>query len=645
MENQKKASGKKWIVVLCIVLALALIGGGAFLAYKFIFNNPEKKYEKAMSQAADFMDEEEYKSAIDSYKEALEYEDEDEDALEGISVAYKKLGDEYLAKEDYEKAYSNYKKAYKDVENKEAMKAALNLCYEQAVKANEEYDDEACEEWAVKYDELASKLGESDFLTKFYYELFDPEANQPAVNLPVEEEPEWEEPEWEEPEVVEPEVEEPEVIVPEVTGPTNDPDVDHINVWSYTDEVPRMIDEYLARHPEFPYEIYTTIIATTDGIYQPALDAALMVGGADAPDIYCVESAFALKYTQGDASAYAATYEELGLDVVNKIREADIASYSVEIGTRPSDGQVVALGYQGNGGAFIYNRSIAKDTWGTDDPSYIKDVIGGGSGSWDYFWAAADTLRGKGYAIISGDGDIWHSIENSAAQGWIVDGKLNIDPKRESFLDIAKMLEENDWHNSTQDWDNGWYTDIKSLGEKPVFGFFGPAWLINYVMAGNSGDTYGDWAVCEAPVGFYWGGTWILANKDSKVKKAVGEIIEWITLDCSKDGLQYAWANGMIDWDYDPYTPTVKDVVASGTVMRMSDGSLDFLGGQNMFDVFIPANAFANGRNITHCDETINSLWRDVVRQYASGAISREQAIRDFKYSVSDKVNVEVDFD
>ncbi len=643
MENQKKASGNKWIVVLCIVLALALIGGGAFLVYKFIINNPEKKYEKAMSQAADFMDEEEYKSAIDSYKEALEYEDEDEDALEGISVAYKKLGDEYLAKEDYEKAYSNYVKAFKDVENKEAQEAALTLAYEQAVKAYEEFDDEACEKWAVKYDELASELGEDDIWTKYYYAMLDPEANQPAVNLPVEEEPEWEEPEVVEPEVVEPEVVEPEVIVPEVAEPTNDPDVDHINVWSYTDEVPLIIQKFVETHPDFPYDIYTTIIATTDGIYQPALDAALMAGGADAPDIYCVESAFVLKYTQGDASGYAATYEELGLDVVNKIREADIASYSVEIGTRPSDGKVVALGYQGNGGAFIYNRSIAKDTWGTDDPGYIKEVIGGGSGSWDSFWAAADTLRGKGYAIISGDGDIWHSIENSAAQGWIVDGKLNIDPKREQFLDIAKMLEENDWHNSTQDWTDGWYTDMKSWGEKPVFGFFGPAWLINYVMAGNSGDTYGDWAVCEAPVGFYWGGTWILANKDSKVKKAVGEIIEWITLDCSKDGLQYAWANGLIDWDYDPYTYTAKDVVASGTVMRMSDGSLDFLGGQNMFDVFIPANAFANGRNITQYDENINSYFRDAVREYVIGNHTRDEAIQRFKDVVYERMGIEAE--
>ena len=34
-------------------------------------------------------------------------------------------------------------------------------------------------------------------------------------------------------------------------------------------------------------------------------------------------------------------------------------------------------------------------------------------------------------------------MENSSQQGWIVDGKLNIDPKREEFLDLSKELKDN----------------------------------------------------------------------------------------------------------------------------------------------------------------------------------------------------------
>lgn len=424
--------------------------------------------------------------------------------------------------------------------------------------------------------------------------------------------------------------------VPEVT---DDPSVKVLNVYSFTVEVPDMIEKYKADHPDFPYEIKTTIVATTDGAYQPALDAALSGGGADAPDIYCAEAAFVLKYTQGDAYKYAAAYEDLGIDIDAKLAEAEIAQYTVDIGTNP-DGKVVGLGYQATGGAFIYRRPIATAVWGTDDPAVIKGKIGPG---WDKFFAAAAELKAKGYGIVSGDGDIWHAVENSSEKGWIVDGKFTIDPKREEFLDLSMKLKEEGYHNDTRDWQDAWFADMQGAGAQEILGFFGPAWLINYVLASNSGGTkvgegtFGEWAVCEPPVGFFWGGTWVLANKDTKIAATVGDIIEWITLDSSEDGLQYAWANGLLNEE------GTKDAVASGAVMKKSDGSVEFLGGQNMFEAFVPAGEFANGKNLTQYDESINIAWRDLVREYTAGTKSREQAIEDLKQYVRDNLDVVVD--
>ncbi len=426
----------------------------------------------------------------------------------------------------------------------------------------------------------------------------------------------------------------------EAPAVTNDPNVKTINLWSFTKEVPDMLTKYKELHPEFPYEIKTTIVATTDGAYQPALDAALAAGGAEAPDIYCAEAAFVLKYTQGDASQYAASYKELGIDVDTLVPAAEIAPYTVDIGTRP-DGALVGLGYQATGGAFIYRRSIAKDVWGTDDPAVIKDKVGPG---WDKYFAAADELKAKGYGIVSGDGDIWHAIENSSPTQWVVDGKLNIDPKREAFLDQSKLLTDKGYSNLTQDWQDAWFADMKDAGPKKIFGFFGPAWLINYTISPNCGGTkagegtYGDWAVCESPVGFFWGGTWVLGNKDSKVKAAVGDIIKWITLDTSDTGLQYFWANGTLAGP-----GGTKDTVASGVVMAKSDGTQEILGGQNMFDAFVPANKAATGKNLTQYDEVINIAWRDQVRLYAAGEKSREDAIKDFKAKVAESLDITVE--
>lgn len=412
-----------------------------------------------------------------------------------------------------------------------------------------------------------------------------------------------------------------------------------INVYAFTDEVPNMFTKYLEMHPEFAekYDVNATIIATTDGLYQPALDQALAGGGADAPDIYCAEAAFVLKYTTGDASGYAATYNDLGIDVAAESAAAEIAPYTMEIGTRASDGQVVGMAYQATGGAFIYRSSYATEVFGDDSPATVEAAIGAGSGNWDKFFEAAEALKAKGYAIISGDGDMWHAVENSSTQPWVVDGKLVISPEREAFLDLSKKLKDNGYHHDTQDWTEAWYADMKADGK--VFGFYGPAWLINYVMAGNSGGeapgegSYGDWRVCASNVGFCWGGTWLLANKDTTKTEAVAELIRFVTLDATENGLQTAWANGS-------FTGT-KDACSSNVVMSKADGSLDFLGGQNMFPAFMEGNKYANGSILTQYDEQINGKWRDQVRQYTSGAKDKETAIADFKQAVADELGIQ----
>ena len=414
------------------------------------------------------------------------------------------------------------------------------------------------------------------------------------------------------------------------SGPTNN----ILNVWSFTDEVPRMLEKYKELNSDFDYEFNVTIINTEDGAYQPALDQALAGGGADAPDFYCAESAFVIKYTQGDASHFAAPYSELGIDVTNKINAAQVATYAYEIGTR-GDNAVVGLPYQATGGAFIYRRSIAQDVWGSDDPAVVKTKIGPG---WDKFMQAAAELGEKGYAAVSGDGDLWQVIRSNAQQGWIVNDKFNLDPGYEIFLDISKAFLENGWHNDTRDWQDPWFADMAGNGPKPVLGFFGPAWLINYVMVNNVGDTFGDWAVCEPPTGFSWGGTWLIANKDSQHKEAIGRFFEWVTLDTSDDGLQYHWANGTLEGP-----DGTKDTVSSAVVMSRSNGTVELLGGQNMFEVFAPAGASASGSTWTQYDETINIAWRDQVRMYSSGQKDKAAAIADFKARINDELGIEID--
>ena len=187
---------------------------------------------------------------------------------------------------------------------------------------------------------------------------------------------------------------------------------------------------------------------------------------------------------------------------------------------------------------------------------------------------------------------------------------------------------------------------MKGEGNKRVFAYFGPAWLINYVMIGNCGGsvwgegTFGQWRVCAPPAGFYWGGSWVLAHYDTDHKEGVAELIEWITLDTSDTGLQYLWANGLIDWDNDPYTTSVQDAVASSAVMARSKWTEPFCGGQDLFPVFVTGNKYSSGKSVTQYDVTIGSYFNYAAREYADKDMDRNQAIKHFRDEVRDNLSL-----
>jgi hypothetical protein len=421
-----------------------------------------------------------------------------------------------------------------------------------------------------------------------------------------------------------------------------------INVWSFTDEIPDAIVRFKELNPGFDYEINITVIATDGGGYQQALDAALLAGGSDAPDIFTAESAFVLKYTQADVAHFALPYSDLfGRDVMPMINDAQIATYAWELGTRPSDNQVVGLPFQATGSAFIYRRSLAEQIWGSDDPATVQTKIGPG---WNKFLEAAEEAKAHGIAILPGEGDAWQAIRSGATTPWIQNERLVLDSHREQYLDIGYALYNNDYTTKVGAWSDGWFAAMGGNADMPVLGLLGPAWLINYVMVNNVGDTWGDWAICEPPTGFSWGGTWVIANArgNEDVRAGVAQIIEWITLDTTDNGFQFKFANGTLfegstlfpeqaaDFADGKFT---KDTVASGVVMARSNGILSLLGDQDMFDIFIPAGANASGAGFGPYDETINSQFNDQAGQYFMGNKTRDEAIADFKQAILDELD------
>lgn len=74
--------------------------------------------------------------------------------------------------------------------------------------------------------------------------------------------------------------------------------------------------------------------------------------------------------------------------------------------------------------------------------------------------------------------------------------------------------------------------------------------------------------------------------------------------------------------------------------MGKADGRLDFLGGQNMFEVFIQASAHVIGTNVTQYDMNLDIFWAGSAHLYTEGKVTRDQAIENFKKEVQDMYGI-----
>ncbi|MCL2486026.1 MAG: extracellular solute-binding protein [Oscillospiraceae bacterium] len=396
---------------------------------------------------------------------------------------------------------------------------------------------------------------------------------------------------------------------------------DQLNVYAFTDEVPGILERFVELKGLDEDFFNVTIVATDGGAYQNALDEALVAGEVD---LFCAEAAFIKKYAENPL--VADVEKDLGITKA-EMDAAGLAPYTVDIGINTA-GELKGLSFQACGGAFIYRADLAEAILGTDDP----DDIGEMTDSWEKFFDVARELAEydgedfpNGAAIISGAGDLFHPIDAGKAQPWVVNGNLVIDklfydPAEDAldYFEMARILKQENLSNQTTDWQDAWFADFSGSNERPCFGFYGPAWLINYVLAPNCGDTFGDWRLAVPTVGFYWGGTWLMGVKDSKHLDTVADIIRWFGTDISDDGVQAYWAT--------------RDVVASTVIMDKTDAYWPILGGeQNAFDIFVPACKAVDGTTLSAYDEKLNSLLNQQVQSYANDEKTKDEAIEQFK--------------
>jgi hypothetical protein len=391
-------------------------------------------------------------------------------------------------------------------------------------------------------------------------------------------------------------------------------------------------DEFVARFEKYyksklPADVKVNFVQTPnqDNAYQNKLDE-LLPGNASAAaddkiDIFLVEADYALKYV--DTPYTLDVKKDIG------ITDAQLANqfkYTKDIMT-DSNGNLKGVSWQGCPAGFIYRRSIAKAVLGTDDPVEVQNALG----NWDKFDDVAAKAKAKGYFMLSGFDDAFRVFSDNVTTKWVVGNKIKVDPQIQRWIDMTKNYTDKGYNNKANLWSAESFQGAKKDGK--VFGYFGPAWFLDFCLAPNTLDdpakgnvvgngSYGDWAFCLGPQGFSWGGTWICGAAGSDNVDLIKDIM--LTLTCDKETMvRIAKEMG----DFTNNEPAMREVANS-------DYQNPFLGGQNHMAVFIDSAASIDKSNISMYDQGMTEKIQSAFSDYFNGKVTEDQAWENFYTSV-----------
>lgn len=394
-----------------------------------------------------------------------------------------------------------------------------------------------------------------------------------------------------------------------------------VNIYAWNEEFKGLYETYAADLAEkHGVTVNFVIVANTDNAYQNNLDATLMAqadaAADDRIDIFLVEADYAAKYTKTPYTLDVMA--DIGLTAEDLSQQyqytKDIVSF---------DGVQKAVSWQATPGLFAYRRSIAKDVLGTDDPVEVQAALS----DWEKFDAVAAAAKEKGYFMLSGYDDSYRAFSNNMNGPWVQDGKIVMDPAIEQWIEQTKEYTDKGYNNKTGLWAAEWSADQGPDGK--VFGFFYSTWGINFTLLGNSladangpkevgNGIFGDYAVCEGPQAYYWGGSWLCAAAGTDNVDFIRDLM--IRMTCDAETMQ------KITEDTQDYTNNM----AAMEKLAASDYASAFLGGQNHIALFAEAAKKIDMSNICDYDQGLNESIQQCMHEYFEGVVDLQTAYDNF---------------
>lgn len=374
-----------------------------------------------------------------------------------------------------------------------------------------------------------------------------------------------------------------------------------LEVWSSGEELGRFVEGFNTVYPNIKVNI--TVVPNSDFI---AKLTPTLAGGEGAPDIYTGESDY-VKYLVD--SGY---WDDLKQEPYNA-DTSDMWEYVASVGTDAS-GALRAVSWQASPGSIMYRRDMAKDVFGTDEPEEVAALLGSNQAMLD----AAAKLKEKGIKMFASWQDIMNMQFSNRAEPWVVEDKLNIDESMLGFMDMAKTITENGYDLGVDPWAPEWIAAVES---DDTFCYVLPSWGYQFVVKPGANTTIGKWAMCQGPVPYVKGGTWLGIYKNSPNKDLAWAFLEYC---CLNSEAQQAYAA-----EYGEFV----SLKSADEALAKGDGE-EVLAGQNPFMFYNDQMSKLPNDLMTAYDGTINNAFLSATKAFATGVLTKDEALEQFKEDV-----------
>ena len=272
----------------------------------------------------------------------------------------------------------------------------------------------------------------------------------------------------------------------------------------------------------------------------------------------------------------------------------------------------------------VYQDKLDAALMAQADAAAVQEAVA----DWAKFDAVAATAKEKGYYMTASYVETYRTFSNNCTMAWVdEENNLQFDPMITTYLAQAKNYLDNGYTLTSGVWDDE--KNQQMFADGKTMCFFGPAWYYNFSM-GNAQDPEkgcsGDWAICQGPQAYFWGGTWLLAATGTDNPSMVADIMNTFTINeevCSalvENEMQFS-----------------NNTNVNQKFAEDPEYGNAFLGGQNDVAVFVELAKNIKFENKTIYDQLLTEGLQGYWREYCDGTVSEEEAMANYYKYINEK--------